>query len=154
MSERVGRAEFDTIVPRLLTRREAAAYCHLSTNDFNEHVKWGLLPKALGAPTLRPLRWDRHHIKHVQVEPHGVVYFIGFAGYVKIGFTKKPLPRRVAEIQTGSPERLTIYRFVRGSRDLETEFQNRFAMHHSHGEWYRRDGELAAFLASVDSVDG
>jgi predicted DNA-binding transcriptional regulator AlpA len=42
------------IVPRLLTREQAATYCGLSVNGFSEWVKSGRLP----GPIPRTSRWD------------------------------------------------------------------------------------------------
>ena len=42
------------IVPRLLTREQAAAYCGLSVTGFSEWVKTGRLP----GPIVDTARWD------------------------------------------------------------------------------------------------
>lgn len=44
--------------PRLLTRPDAAAYCHVSVATFSAWVSMGLLP----GPVFQSKRWDREAI--------------------------------------------------------------------------------------------
>jgi hypothetical protein len=56
------------IVPRLLTREQAAAYCSLSARAFSEWVKAGKMP----GPILGTARWDRRAIDSVLDKASGL----------------------------------------------------------------------------------
>jgi Meiotically up-regulated gene 113 len=70
----------------------------------------------------------------------GTIYVVGFANYVKIGFTSGPLVFRIAAIQTGSPEVLAVIAEIAGPRAIERNLHRRFARFRLNGEWFRREG--------------
>lgn len=76
----------------------------------------------------------------------GTVYVVGFDGYVKIGFTVRPLKSRIAGLQTGCPVNLTIYAEIAGTVSDEKRLQQRFSAHRSEREWFRREGSLAEWI--------
>ena len=49
-----------TLIPRGLTRQQAAAYCGISPSAFDRWVSVGIMPRA--APGTH--RWDRHALDH------------------------------------------------------------------------------------------
>lgn len=59
----------------------------------------------------------------------------GEGGPVKIGFTNKPR-RRIAELQTGLPQRLRVLHLFDGSEEDERRLHRRFAEHRVSGEWF------------------
>lgn len=79
----------------------------------------------------------------------GSVYFIqqGAAGPIKIGFSDRP-ERRVAQLQTSTPERLRILATMPGSKQTEGSLHRRFARHRMQGEWFRPAQEILDFVAS------
>lgn len=83
----------------------------------------------------------------------GFVYFIGPKdwrhGVVKIGVTSSHPSQRLKNFQTGSPAPLEIYGYVAGDGDLEKLLHSVFAPVRSHGEWFRTDGKLLAFIGDV-----
>jgi hypothetical protein len=77
----------------------------------------------------------------------GRVYFIGAEnGLVKIGWAVSP-GLRLASLQTGSPLRLRLLASKPGSRTDESDLHRRFAHLRVHGEWFKPDDELHAYLA-------
>lgn len=81
-----------------------------------------------------------------------VIYFVRCAGFVKIGLTTN-IHRRLASARTFTPFPLTLAHLVRcePAADLEvveSAYHARFHAHHHRGEWFRDEGELAAFLAT------
>lgn len=61
---------------------------------------------------------------------------------VKIGYSRNP-QRRFRQIQTGSPDSLTLFDTIVGSRDLEAAFHRDWADRRLAGEWFdNRDGAL------------
>ena len=79
---------------------------------------------------------------------YALVYFIATPGgkAVKIGVAVSPL-KRLGDLQTGSPERLTLLGVLPGGVRLEKELHVRFAQHRLLGEWY--DGKILKDVASL-----
>lgn len=80
------------------------------------------------------------------IEAAGFIYVIGFGAYVKIGFTERSVRQRIVGLQTGCPKKLETYATLRGSRDDEREFHDRFADLRMNGEWFRREGALDEWI--------
>jgi hypothetical protein len=76
----------------------------------------------------------------------GWVYVVGFSHYVKIGFTSKSVEERIASLQTGCPETITVFAAFRGSKQYEAHLHKRFASFGTQGEWFRCDGDLASWI--------
>lgn len=72
-------------------------------------------------------------------------YFIqaGVDGPIKIGKADNP-EKRLAELQTGSPESLRLIGKLQG--DHERDLHNRFHKLHLRGEWFNPDVRLLAFI--------
>jgi len=84
-----------------------------------------------------------------------LTYFIqrGTDGPIKIGRTKA-LAKRLEVLQGASAEKLVVRGWIHG--DLESQMHELFAAHRMHGEWFRPDAEIMAFIqhrASVDARD-
>lgn len=75
----------------------------------------------------------------------GTVYVVGFANYVKIGFSID-LFGRLKALQEGTPELLVVYAKIPGTMADERAFHKRFASHRLRGEWFRKEGSLAAWI--------
>ena len=61
---------------------------------------------------------------------------------VKIGFSRQPV-RRLAQMQTASPDRLTLFDKFPGDRSLEAAFHHTLADRRMTGEWFdNRDGQV------------
>lgn len=79
-----------------------------------------------------------------------VVYFIGDGDAVKIGISKNP-KKRLRQLQTGHPKKLSILATFPGAADEEMQFHGRFRPHHLQGEWFRYCDEIKTLLASNDN---
>lgn len=77
----------------------------------------------------------------------GTIYVVGFGNYVKIGYTRDPA-QRLADLQTGCPEQLTIYLHLAGSLEDEASLHRRFRAQRAKGEWFRLSGDLAKWIKS------
>lgn len=83
----------------------------------------------------------------VKPQPIQCVYVVGFGPYVKIGFTADHFQRRLRALHGGFPEQLTTYATIpNGTRELERALHTRFAAHRLQYEWFRYEGELAAWI--------
>lgn len=78
-----------------------------------------------------------------------MIYFIQAetVGSVKIGHTEGPVPKRMAELQTGSPVGLKVIGAMPGTKETEAELHKRFSASRVRGEWFRLTDDLAAFIA-------
>jgi hypothetical protein len=77
------------------------------------------------------------------------VYFIqsGYSGPVKIGVASSP-KKRLAQLQTGNPEKLVIVKVIKGKGiDYERELHRIFADYHIRDEWFR--SEVIGLIADV-----
>ena len=78
-----------------------------------------------------------------------LVYFIASdAGPIKIGKAISP-ERRLKELQTGHPAKLTILATCGGGREQEKRYHARFAAHRLSGEWFARCAEIEAEITRL-----
>jgi hypothetical protein len=83
----------------------------------------------------------------------GFVYFIGpdwDHGRIKIGHTRSGVHNRLRGLQTGSPYPLKLYAFMEGGTELERIMHETFAPARLHGEWFKLDLKLAAFVTYLE----
>lgn len=80
-----------------------------------------------------------------------LVYFIGAgkAGPVKIGIAADPRAR-IASLQTGHYEPLTLLAVTAGGREAEVAYHARFASARLHGEWFARTPEIEAEIERLN----
>lgn len=71
----------------------------------------------------------------------GFIYLIGFATYLKIGFSTAP-KKRIAILQTAVPEPLTTHCIFPGTVADENRYHNMFATLRMNGEWFRSDPSI------------
>lgn len=78
------------------------------------------------------------------------VYFIQATtlGLIKIGWTWDPL-ERLTRLQIGSPDDLKLLGVIRdaSAERLESRLHMQFAHARRHGEWFRPEPDLLAFIA-------
>jgi hypothetical protein len=81
----------------------------------------------------------------------GLVYIIRAeeSRRVKIGFTEKYPASRMASLQIGSPERLSIVAVVPGSYQLERWVHDSLRSSRAHGEWFGDTEEVRRFVGDV-----
>jgi hypothetical protein len=75
----------------------------------------------------------------------GVIYFVGYDNYVKIGFSTNP-KTRVDDLQTGAPKPLKTYLILKGTLEDERRHHEMFAAHRLNGEWFRYSDEIKKFV--------
>ena len=79
----------------------------------------------------------------------GMVYFIGGADLVKIGWTAGDPARRLRKLSHESPVPLEMLAAEPGDRLQERYLHDRFAEHRDHGEWFRRGPEIDEYIAAL-----
>jgi len=75
------------------------------------------------------------------------IYFLraGADGPIKIGSALCP-PARMAQLQTGCPQRLELIFHALAQPGMESLLHRRFAPVRVHGEWYQADPSLLAYI--------
>jgi Meiotically up-regulated gene 113 len=66
---------------------------------------------------------------------YGHVYVIGFADYVKIGWSRN-VKRRLFDLQKHAPEKLVLYRLFAAAEATESKLHRKFKRLRLHGEWF------------------
>jgi hypothetical protein len=77
------------------------------------------------------------------------VYFIVSDGKVKIGRARS-IKARMNALQSGSPHPVHLVRYELGGAKQEKAFHKRFAAYRDRLEWFRIEGDLAAFLVGAE----
>lgn len=75
----------------------------------------------------------------------GWIYVIQSGEFIKIGFATD-VAKRVRGLETGSPHPIAVLHEMRGTLEDEARFHGRFASYRVRGEWFRKDGDLAAWM--------
>lgn len=80
------------------------------------------------------------------------VYVVGYARYVKIGFSTD-FAERYLDLQEPLPVQLVVYASFPGSVADERRLHARFARHRSRGEWFFKRGELRRWIEAGCPAD-
>lgn len=85
----------------------------------------------------------------------GYVYFIQglCGGAIKIGFSKNP-EKRLAELQTGYPDTLTILLMIPGTEATERAIHREFEASRLKGEWFRPDKYVLDRIKELKAMYG
>jgi len=129
----------------------------MSPDTFDEYVRKGVLPEPKRLSDIERWKWSEIALAMPQPElrlghacrrsASGCVYVLECDGFAKIGFTTA-LRRRISALQLCNPKPLRFLVALCGDRRLERSLHQRFAEHHTSGEWFRLSGTLAEFLRS------
>lgn len=86
----------------------------------------------------------------------GFIYLIATecGEFVKIGFTKGKPMKRLASLQTGSPQLLRLLGYFRGDVSDEMRLHRVFASLRCQGEWFRLRMKLADFVYYINGCGG
>lgn len=85
--------------------------------------------------------------KSMRLNRKGTVYVIGTGPYVKIGFTRLTVVERLKNLKVSMPETPTVIAEICGSRRDELVLHHRFAEYRLNGEWFRREGDVEAWIS-------
>lgn len=105
--------------------------------------------KVWDAYELEPFRQGEGHPLAICEAPQtSGIYIVGFHGYIKIGWSDN-IRTRLKSLQQALPETLLLHATMPGSVDDERALHRRFSEYSTRGEWFRRCGELVAFIAEL-----
>lgn len=80
----------------------------------------------------------------------GKIYFLRVSsGPIKIGFTTKKPTGRMAELQAGNHETMTLLTWFPGSKEREQELHKQFRHLLIRSEWFHPGQDLLDFLQSM-----
>jgi len=96
--------------------------------------------------------------KNTQKPPkknNGYIYFIQglCGGAIKIGYSKNP-QSRLAELQTGYPDTLTILLMIPGTEATERTLHRQFEASRLKGGWFRPDKDLIDKIKELKAMYG
>lgn len=133
--------------PSFMSRAELAWELSVSESTVDELVRRGVLPPDSKRTSPEPMWiWANVERRLERMPKCGTIYVVGFAHYRKIGYTDGWPQLRYVGIQTGCPEKLTVFFEGFGTRQQERELHRRFEAHRTCGEWFRCDGELEDWI--------
>ena len=94
---------------------------------------------------------------HIAVPPlgpdhYGHVYVIGFADYVKIGWSQN-VAKRLFDVQKHAPEKLVLYTLFAATPETERELHLRFEYVRLHGEGFALTGSLNSWVEDGCPMD-
>jgi T5orf172 domain len=87
---------------------------------------------------------------------YGHVYVIGFADYVKIGWSEH-VEERLFDIQKHAPEKLVLYTVLAAKKATEHKLHRRFNGMRLHGEWFALTYSLKGWIEDgcpMENADG
>jgi len=130
-----------------LSRASLAHELDISESTVDEMVRRGVLPKHAMRRKGEPMWcWEEIDRRLQRLPQVGMIYVIGFDHYVKIGFSFGPIQYRLSAIQVGCPRKLQVYAEIEGTFPEEKALHRRFAAYSTHGEWFVKTGNLAAWI--------
>lgn len=113
----------------------------------------GLLPTMLIGNKLFTTKADVARLQERMAAPflgvEGNIYFVGYGAYVKIGYTRGDVAKRVRGLNTATPETIVIFAIVRGTPEDERALHARFTTLRLRGEWFKHEGALADHIAGL-----
>jgi hypothetical protein len=136
--------------PSFMSRKELAWELSVSESTVDELVRRGVIPPSSQFTSSPDPLWHWYGVERRlnQMPKCGTIYVVGFGDYRKIGYTDHWPAYRYAAIQTGSPEKLVVFGESFGTRQDEADLHRRFGGLRTYGEWFRCEGELAAWIAA------
>jgi hypothetical protein len=80
----------------------------------------------------------------------GLIYVVAMGRYVKIGFTSVGIKTRLKYLKVSMPELPVVLAVFHGSRAHELELHHRFSALRANGEWFRNEGEITEWIATLE----
>jgi len=78
------------------------------------------------------------------------IYFITDGTFIKIGYTGKNVNKRIKQLSTGSSSKLYALGWVKGDKNLEKEWHNKYAYLRKNLEWFKVDDNLLNEINSTN----
>jgi hypothetical protein len=116
-----------------------------ANGKYKDHYSLSLAYRRLGLRGVRPGR--RHGVNGHDRKISGKIYFIRNPsnGYIKIGFSTKPLGR-LRDLQVGNSDDLEFLAIITGTMHREKLLKRRFKEYNIRGEWFAPGQKLKRFI--------
>jgi hypothetical protein len=112
--------------------------------------KWGLRPERANA-LIRSVEYSQAARAVEQVpaaEKKSWVYFMQSGDLIKIGVARD-VQKRIASLQCGNPEPITLLAAVAGDHKTERHLHQRFATDRVRGEWFAYSPAIKAYVEGL-----
>lgn len=93
-----------------------------------------------------------------------MIYFITDITYIKIGYTKNDIKKRLKQLQTSNAKKLYLLGWMEGTMEDEKRLHTLFGKYkvRYNGEWFEPDESLLTFInnnnlkenCKVENIDG
>lgn len=93
-----------------------------------------------------------------------MIYFITDITYIKIGYTKNDIKKRLKQLQTSNAKKLYLLGWMEGTMEDEKRLHTIFGQYkvRHNGEWFKPDESLLTFInnnnlkenCKVENIDG
>lgn len=134
-----GRAAYPPAYQELHT---AAANLDMPEETFLRFVARGVLPKPISIGGLERWRWE----SVTNAWANRTYLYVAESGpFIKIGITMN-VDQRMGALRRSSPYDVSLIHWFIGTLKEEAGLHARFAAHCHRSEWFRREGELAAWI--------
>lgn len=103
------------------------------------------------APVKKPGKHRAFDVRVISKSPlkfNGTIYVVGYDDFIKIGFSKTDVYKRIRCIEHGSPKKLRTYGTFPGSTFTEGMLHCFFGEYRLRGEWFKKKGTLKAWIES------
>ena len=77
-----------------------------------------------------------------------MVYFITDSNYIKIGYTKNDVKKRLKQLQTSNPNKLFLLGYIEGDKEIEKKLHKKFyaSIIRHNGEWFSPTQDLLDYI--------
>ncbi len=84
-----------------------------------------------------------------------MIYYVqaGKKGFIKIGYAKIDVLKRIGQIQNGCPEKLKLLAVEYGSLKTERRLHEQFKEDKKRGEWFNLSKKLLYYINNIKSID-
>lgn len=79
------------------------------------------------------------------------IYFAEMGEWLKIGYTAGTPARRISQLQTGQPQKISLLGTIPGERDAETGLHEIFALFRGNGEWFCRSEVISTVQFLIEN---
>jgi hypothetical protein len=135
----------DDFIPAVFTPATLAKRWEVSKTTIVRMIKRGDIP-TLDFPLIRISLASIEAIeKRRAARSVGKVYVLESGGLIKIGYSMDPI-YRIRSIRATSPVPVSILHQMDGCELDEKNLHKRFSSQRAHGEWFRKEGELAEWI--------
>lgn len=139
--------------PRLYLRKDRDGKRRFVILDRGNYTRTGFLDHQRKEAEALLADYIAGRFRPVRSAPVGFIYFVTCLSSehypIKIGWSATPLEARMAQLQCGNPNLLTVIATLVGSQEDERKLHFYFAHLHVRGEWFLRGADLLDYIGGL-----